>query len=62
MTERHELVNEVLGIRTVAADLHAKLLNATDALVVAALSKRLAELHERHCALMERINRMEKAA
>ena len=62
MTERHELVNEVLAIRTVAADLHARLMASNDALAVAGLSKRLAELHERHCALMERINRLERAA
>ena len=62
MTYRHELVQEVIGIKTVAADLHAKLMNSKDALEVAALSKRLAELHERHCSLMERITRLEKAA
>ena len=62
MTERHELVNEALAIRVAAADLHAKLVNSKDALEVAGLSKRLAEMHERHCAIMERITRTEKAA
>ena len=59
---RTDITNEMQALKTVAADVYAKLMDSRDANESRALSARLAELHERHAELMERLQRQERVA